>query len=232
MVRTDPPRSKPDPTTIRHEEEQPQGQPPSATATAAPPDQAPAGGSLTRSEQERLCARYLDFAIAFLRRRFGEEGEEVAGEALWRAVCEYDGRIPFRAFLKQRLTWAGHDAIRSACGREGSARAEANRRMLSLSAASGDEDGGDGENTRHAVPEPAARQQDTPDAAAAAGEDEGRRLLDVLRRIQNLPAPGRQVVLLRFLGSMNLEQISLILGHRRRRLAAALAEVRQSLPVC
>lgn len=202
-------------------------------AAAVEPDRPPAvsthsPGGLCREQQEHLCADYLDFAIRFLRKRFGDEGEEVAGEALWRAVQEYDGRIPFKAFLKQRLTWAGHNAIRAECGREGSARAEARRRTVSLNSMATSRDGTDAEH-RCAVPEPAAPPGEAQAAAPCAERD--RRMIEVLRTIQNLPSPGRQVVLCRFLGSMNLEQISHILGHRRRRLAAALAEVRQSVPL-
>ena len=203
-------------------------------AAAVEPDRPPAvsthsPGGLCREQQEHLCADYLDFAIRFLRKRFGDEGEEVAGEALWRAVQEYDGRIPFKAFLKQRLTWAGHNAIRAECGREGSARAEARRKTISLNAMAGESDGSSADGRRTAVPEPAAPPGEG--QAVEPCDDRDRRMIEVLRAIQNLPSPGRQVVLCRFLGSMNLEQISHILGHRRRRLAAALAEVRQSVPL-
>ncbi|MCC5830211.1 MAG: hypothetical protein JJU36_12250 [Phycisphaeraceae bacterium] len=185
----------------------------------------------TRNE---LCDQWLPWAAEFLRRRYGEEAEELAGEALFEALRSYNGRVSLRSWLALKLHWTWCRTMERRNGRVGSAKHRAMSLILGRAFPSRTCDSTEPADDHRAIeltPDdltrgPVSREADP---AQLCGRNES--LVAALHKIQFLPAPARHLVLGRFLGSLTLEDISHIIGTAPRRLQETLAEVRQSLPL-
>lgn len=188
---------------------------------------------LNTQEKEDLCTQWLPWAADWLRRRYGEDGEELAGEALFDALSAYDGEHSLKSWLTHQLHWAWCRAMRIRYGGPAHTRDSRPTVFFGLGRLADhhdpfDDDAGDpvSGDTGFRIQRDAGREGDPADQCMRA-ETTGR----ILKNIQFLPAPARHVVLCRFLGSLTIEDISHITGTRPRQLRQTLAEVRQLIPL-
>jgi DNA-directed RNA polymerase specialized sigma24 family protein len=164
---------------------------------------------LTQAQRNRLCEDYFAWAQTFLRRRFGPDAEEFAGEAILHAAATFDPAkgVPFVAWAIQSLDWFYRGQQRLDYQRQS--------RTVSLDAPLA------GDPAFHRDPAaPAA----APDSALVGAEE----WEAAAARLNTLHGTPRWLVLARFFGGYSHDQIAHILGYNAQHLAHVFAQLRRA----
>ena len=163
---------------------------------------------LSCAEQDRLARHYLPLLEGRLRRRWGEDAVEIAGEVLAKALRHYDParNDSFEAYLYQRLQWRALNDL-----------AQRRRREVPLSFLSPATSDPDAEPVFEPI-------DPDPGPAVQAREREAFRL--TLDHINQLDGTPRWAALGVLLGGFSHGDIALIIGRNKRHIDATLAALR------
>jgi DNA-directed RNA polymerase specialized sigma24 family protein len=165
--------------------------------------------ALSQAQRNRLCEDYFAWAQTFLRRRFGADAVEFAGEGILQAAATFDPAkgVPFVAWAIQSLDWFYRGQQRRDYGRR--------VRTVSLDAPLA------GDPAFHLDP---AAPADAPDAALVGAEEWDA----TAERLNALHGTPRWLVLARFFGGFSHDQVAKILGYNAQHLAHVFAQLRRS----
>mgnify|MGYP001000066731 CR=1 FL=1 len=160
-------------------------------------------GSHTPAAIDALCRQHLSWAQSYLRRKLGAWAEDHAGAGLYEAARTFDPErgVPFQSWASRVLVWTARRAASDDLGDLDTVELQDGDQSPSLD-----------------------------DPPATATEDR-QALLTALRKIDEMPAPVRWVVLARFMANMTTEQIAALLGRHPSSIARTMRNHRRSMPI-